>query len=169
MGLWGSTPRKDPAVIVAKWRHSQKMTPASRCISLLSLVIKLAWPTWFVNLTVLAQVSNFTIVYNTYFIVGILGIQYIINSKQCCVYVHIHKKVKLIYFRGQQEGNCGGRYHYWNSTNGLRWCGRLHWDSTWTACSANCVGWAHVRGLSQTLLQELVRINFKLPYVWYVL
>lgn len=58
MGLWVSTPRRDLAVIVERWRRFQKMTPANQCIWLLSSAIKLVWPMWSVNLIVLVQVST---------------------------------------------------------------------------------------------------------------
>lgn len=57
MGRWDSTPRRGPVVIVERWRHSPKMTPANLSTLPLSSATRLVWPTWFVNLTVLVQVS----------------------------------------------------------------------------------------------------------------
>ena len=61
MGRWDSSPKNAVVVIVARWRHSRRMTLPNLSIWLPSLATKLAWPTLFVRLTDQAQVSKYEV------------------------------------------------------------------------------------------------------------
>lgn len=114
------------------------------------------WPTWFVNPTVLDQVS-----WEWY----ILFDNSLVSTETKCVIRPYH------FLRDQQEGDRRGCDHHRDATNGVRWCGWLHRNSSWSPRSAHCLGRAHVRGLPSSVLQELVNIyliiwcktNLKIP------